>query len=547
MKSDEAINLDPVVDRDWNEATQDVGAKVPSDLVHQAAGRVKYVALAGVLLFATSLIVALLTHRASPEPSWAEHFYHLHEGMAFLVALAIFELTRGDRLSPQLRSDLGIVLQLGVAALIGFLEADRFMIYADWEFDPPSGGVSVLCLWVMIFPILVPQSIRRTIFISILVALALPLAAFGRSFVGNDVAWPVLVGWQLPIVLSAIFAVATATIVNNLRRKVAQARLMGSYKLEEKLGEGGMGEVWRAQHRMLSRPAAVKLIRPEKLQRDHESNEQTHRRFKNEAQATAALRSPHTVELYDYGRAGDGAFFYVMEFLDGIDLHNLVAKFGAQPQDRVIHILKQCCASLEDAHRHGLIHRDIKPANIMLCKLGTHLDFVKILDFGLVRSTLEAQQEFAPESQSDGPVEPVLAGGPINGTPAYMSPELIRNDEDIDGRSDIYALGCTAYWLLSGTAVFGHGASAAILKDHLEKKPQPIGKRVNTIHPELESLVMACLEKAPEDRPGSAQEFMEALSAIQLAAKWSHRDARKWWQRYSEHTADQRQIGTVEL
>jgi serine/threonine-protein kinase len=301
---------------------------------------------------------------------------------------------------------------------------------------------------------------------------------------------------------------------------------MGSYRLESRLGKGGMGEVWRASHRMLARPAAVKLVRADVLGIDEGSYGTALARFEREAQVTAALESPHTVELYDYGVSDDGSLYYVMELLDGVDLDRLVEQYGALPAERVIHVLRQVCASLGEAHRRGLVHRDVKPANIYLCRRALEYDFVKVLDFGLVRqhSGLGTEE----------PADNLSKMGTIIGTPAYMAPEVIRG-RPADARSDIYAVGCVAYWLLTGVKVFDAPTAPALLVAQASEEPvAPSQRRDLDIPPGLEALVLACLEKDPETRIQTVEEIVARLSRVELERDWSQERAESWWREVSE-------------
>lgn len=284
------------------------------------------------------------------------------------------------------------------------------------------------------------------------------------------------------------------------------------------LGKGGMGEVWRASHRMLARDAAIKLIHPYMLQRqDGAKAEMLRMRFEQEAKATASLRSPHTVELYDFGVTGEGVFYYAMEFLDGIDLQTLVKRFGPQPPERVIHILRQVCRSLAEAHRRGMIHRDIKPTNIFLCRMGEEVDFVKVLDFGLVKIL-------------DNPDVHLTRDDSTIGTPAYMAPELALGKEETDRRADLYSLGCVAYWLLTGGLVFEEKGPTAMMMAHLNKKPLPPSQRTELPVPMgLEKIVLWCLEKEPDQRPLSAAAVYKALEECEVGVVWSRQMAESWW------------------
>jgi len=317
-------------------------------------------------------------------------------------------------------------------------------------------------------------------------------------------------------------AVVISRVVNGLGQQVSRERELGSYRLGERLGSGGMGDVYLATHRMLARPAAIKLIRPEVLSSTDDATAQlAMTRFKREAEAAARLRSPHTVELYDFGITEDGTLYTVMELLQGMTLQELVKDYGPLPAARVVHILRQVCDSLEEAHVSGLIHRDIKPANIHVGRLGLRHDFVKVLDFGLVKSVLER------EPNPDLAIEMGLTPG----TPAYMAPEASGADA-VDARADIYAVGCVAYYLLTGKLVFEGSSAIQMMARHLQETPVPPSRRTEQSVPaELDHLVLACLAKDPADRPESAAAVAAALDAIGVDA-WGQADASAWWARY---------------
>ena len=291
---------------------------------------------------------------------------------------------------------------------------------------------------------------------------------------------------------------------------------LGLYRLMEKLGEGGMGEVWRARHQLLARPCAVKLIRPDRL---GESNrEKTIERFRLEAKTIARLTSPNTVRLFDFGVSETGSFYFVMELLDGLDLYSLVQRFGPLPAERVVAVLRQTCRSLGEAHAAGLLHRDIKPHNLHLCRLGLDFDVVKVLDFGLVKSLHQGDAQ-------------LTADGILTGTPAYMPPERVQGS-DADERSDIYALGCVAYWMLAGQTVFA-GDPMAMMLHHVRTPPKPPSKAAGRLVPErLEQIVLACLEKAPEKRPSSALDLWRQLGEVALETPWTAERAENWWREH---------------
>jgi serine/threonine-protein kinase len=327
-------------------------------------------------------------------------------------------------------------------------------------------------------------------------------------------------GLVFPYLLVVCMAYVGARVVYHLGTEVKRARDLGSYRLEEKLGEGGMGEVWRARHRMLARPAAIKLIRPSVDWNGRAgASDEAIRRFEREAQVIAQLRSPHTVELFDFGMADDGAFYYVMELLDGLDADALLRRFGPTPPERAIYVLRQICHSLSEAQSHGLVHRDIKPANVFLCRYGEEYDFVKVLDFGIVRAIGDAANTSAGPTRENA----------VQGTPAFMSPEQALG-ADVDGRADIYATGCLAYWLLTGQFVFTSQTPMGMLVQHAQKPPVPPSVRTDLPIPKaLEDLVLSCLAKDPANRPQSAKELSLRLADVEGANAWTQDRAREWW------------------
>jgi serine/threonine protein kinase len=285
----------------------------------------------------------------------------------------------------------------------------------------------------------------------------------------------------------------------------------GQYTLEEKIGEGGMSEVYRARHALLRRPTAIKLLA-------RNVSEPKLRRFEAEVQLTAELRHPNTISIYDYGRAPDGTPYYAMELLDGVTLQDLVERHGAQSPARVIHILLQVCAALREAHGAGLIHRDVKPANVFLCRHRALPDVVKVLDFGLVKQLGNAD------------TDPTNADT-IVGTPLYLAPEAITAPETVDARSDLYALGAVGYFLLSGTPVFSGNSTVEVCAHHLYSAPEPLSRCTRrSISADLEQVIMDCLAKDPARRPRNAEELARRLRTCADAGAWSESDAERWWQ-----------------
>jgi len=352
---------------------------------------------------------------------------------------------------------------------------------------------------------------------------------------------PLSMGIDQTIWAAAAVAIATITsrILYDLRRSVREANELGQYALEEKLGAGGMGEVWRARHRFLVRAAAVKLIRPELLSSGRIDPAIMLRRFEREARATAALRSPHTVQLYDFGQADDGTLFYVMEMLGGIDLEKLVSRYGPVPAERAIYLLRQVCHSLYEAHQNGLIHRDVKPANIFVSCVGTDIDFVKVLDFGLVRLRAE---------RPDGDEAKLTGEGSIAATPAYAAPEVVLGETNYDHRVDIYAVGCVGYWLLTGKLVFEGDTPMKVMLEHARTPPpRPQTRTELLIPPELEQIILDCMEKDPARRPATAAELGSRLRDVKVPQEWPPERAERWWRAHMPQQVQERPAADVLL
>lgn len=332
-------------------------------------------------------------------------------------------------------------------------------------------------------------------------------------------AWPGNIR-ELRTVLERAVLVSKSTLLEVDAEQLNEALAVGSYRLVSALGSGGMGEVWLARHRFLVRPAAVKLIRPDVA--PGAGREQLVRRFEREAHVTAALRSPHTVQLYDFGVNDTGSFYYVMEYLDGLDLHRLVKRFGPQPAERVIMLLRQACRSLAEAHERGLVHRDIKPANLFVTRLGTEHDYVKVLDFGVVKE------------QSGHDATMLSNQGILQGTPAFMPPEIVLGETRIDGRADLYSLACTAYWTLTAQTVFDATTPAQMLLQQVNAQPLPPSEKSEVVIPrKLEAILMMCLQKDPAKRPGSALQLASQLAEVRCEAPWTNERAQSWWETHA--------------
>jgi hypothetical protein len=319
--------------------------------------------------------------------------------------------------------------------------------------------------------------------------------------------------------LGLLAAVAVALLLDRvirqrLARVVSRQRRVGQYTLEHAIGQGGMGEVYRARHTMLRRPTAIKLL--------SESDDASAARFEREVQLTSQLTHPNTIAVFDYGRTPEGRFYYAMEHLPGITLQTLVERFGPVPPARAIAILRQVCGSLAEAHAKGLVHRDIKPQNIMLCERGGRNDVVKVLDFGLVKDLGVSEDDELSKQEA------------ITGSPLFLSPEAVRGAETVESRSDLYSLGAVAYWLLTGLTVFDGTNAWKVCLQHLHEKPLRPSERVDFPIPEdLEAIVMNCLRKHPENRPANAVELEKQLAGCEAADHWSETDAREWFQAHS--------------
>ncbi len=374
----------------------------------------------------------------------------------------------------------------------------------------------------------VPGSARRTLLVGALVAVPYATSVFVGLLAWDDrlhrppaADWPPMTGLEMAVggtifnllwwAISVTVAAGISHALYGLRREVAKAKSLGQYVLEEKLGEGGMGVVYRARHAMLRRPTAIKLLPKERV------GERSLARFEREVQRTASLTHPNTVTVFDYGRTADGVFYYAMELLDGATLGEVVDIDGPQPAARVIALLDQAAGALAEAHEAGLIHRDIKPANILLVERGGMRDVIKIVDFGLVKDVAEAETEAVTQADT------------ILGTPQYMSPEGIAAPDAVDARSDLYALGAVAYYLLTGVHVFTGKTMVEVCAHHLHSPPVPPSERAEGIPKDLEAIVLECLAKRADERPENASALRRRLRECADDGRWTQDDAAAWW------------------
>lgn len=359
--------------------------------------------------------------------------------------------------------------------------------------------------------IAVPSTARRTLVAGIIAML--PLVPSTAAATGSPAAVMNVATW-----CAVTIAIATvgSRVIYGLRAEAARVRRLGQYTLEEKIGEGGMGIVYRASHAMLRRPTAIKLLPPER------AGDANLARFEREVQLTAQLSHPNTVAIYDYGRTPDGVFYYAMEFLGGINLEELVRRHGPLPAGRVLSILEQVCGALSEAHGRGLVHRDIKPANVILTERGGEPDVAKVVDFGLVKPLTGGGSEVT-----------VSISSVLTGTPLYMAPEAMTAPDRGDPRSDLYALGAVGYFLLTGQPVFEGATVMEVFAHHLRTDPVPPSRRATHAVPaDLEAVILRCLRKRPEDRPQSARLLRDELRRCTGTPHWTVEEAAGWWRTF---------------
>jgi serine/threonine-protein kinase len=503
---------------------------LPPVLLRLAVRRVRVISVVFLIIFffgwfLTNLFEGQLAGEFQRVGEWGPALFMIAASLAMLV------LARVSRIQAATVLVIALVYQVAMSWGIAFsVYYDTFQNMPASLMESDLVGLTTVALWMMFFTVMVPAQPGRALAALLLSAISVPVVYLLEVRAGRAPALDAGALWLIfagPHLLAAGLTYVSARAIYRLGQDVKRAQEMGSYRLVERLGAGGMGEVWSARHRMLARPAAVKLIHRDSLG-DPGQADILISRFEREAQVTASLQSPHTVELYDFGTTEDGTFYYVMELLEGIDLEVLVQRHGPLPPERVVHVVRQVCASLGEAHRHGLVHRDVKPANVYLCQRAFEHDFVKVLDFGLVKwHTARATEQDLQLSQA----------GSILGTPSYMAPEIARGEGAVDGRVDLYAVGCLAYWLLTGRLVFDANSFPAMLVAHASEPPTPPSHHTQqTIPASLDVLVMHCLEKKPEDRVQTAEELITQLGQVSVAERWTNERAAEWW---SSHGKEQ--------
>jgi serine/threonine-protein kinase len=497
--------------------------------VQQVCSRIGIVGIVFTVLWTLMLVVfGIFGPRAGMSQAMMERWPIPGFAVAVTGALSAIALifTAGWlRHKPQLLMDIGggfLILTCFLFALLEFWVPRLDMPNPQWI------GVPILA-----YASIVPRSPSNTLAVGVLAATMGPLGYLITLMRGVEPvdATPLMYFTTFfPPYACAVIATIPAKIIRKLGQQVSRARAIGAYQLDTLLGKGGMGEVYKATHQMLVRPAAVKLIRPEVMgATDSDTARVIQERFRREANAAASLRSPHTISLYDFGITSDGTFFIVTELLDGLDLETLVKRFGPVEPERAVHLLRQVCHSLAEAHSHGLVHRDIKPSNIFTCRLGLDVDFVKVLDFGLVKSEDDAGQTDLKLTAPDR----------TTGTPAYIAPEVVLGSGQVTSAADLYALGCVGYWLLTGRLVFEGSTAIQIMFHHANTAPTPPSKVGEIQVPAaLEAVIMQCLAKKPEDRPRDALELSRMLLASVEPPGWTEERAARWWRRHKPEGMD---------
>jgi len=458
--------------------------RLPAELMDRAARRLSTMAL----LYAVGFVLAYSVRELTVHVVGRAHYQQaLHTpGQVITASFTLFAavvalLLRQRRLPPWRLIYVATLFE--ILGSLGIALASYSSLGTVW-------GVSWLCVWIMMFPLVIPMP-----------AGAAAIGAFSSAATGvlAILLWGaalhfyppavMILGATVPNFVVAALACLGARQIYRVGVELGEARRLGRYRLVAPLGHGGMGEVWIAEHDLLARPAALKLIRPALLERGRPSPAVLER-FEREAQCTATLTSPHTVKLYDFGLTDDGLFYYVMELLEGLDLHALVHRHGPVPAARAIHFLRQVCASLAEAHALGLVHRDIKPSNLFVCRQGLEHDVLKVLDFGIARPASDSGRE------------------PIEGTPAYMAPEAARGVST--PAADLYSLGGVGLWLLTGELAGDRARMSA------------------EVPSELRGVLRDCLADDPARRPRDAAELAARLGQVP-GPRWDAAQAEAWW------------------
>ena len=496
-----------------------ITSRLPDDLAFEQIKRLALLGLVSGGLWTLGLVMDWVVFPRTIGKTFPVAAFYV-DLLGALTGFAVYGYARYSAGTPHVKADAGLWLMLLNCAYLTVLET--------WVVIPgqtPEWTLSWSTVVILLSALFMQPSPRKMLIAALVCASMRPIGIWFAHLRGVDVpSVAQTLALSVPGYAFAFISMLPSRMMQRIGQRLKEAREVGSYQLVERLGQGGMGEVWRARHRLLAREAAIKLIKPEMLGAANEgAARQLLRRFEREAQATATLTSPNTIQLFDFGDGDDGSFYYVMELLSGRDLESLVRLFGAMPPERAMDLLQQACQSLAEAHARGLVHRDVKPANIFVCRMGLDYDFIKVLDFGLVK--IHQQQPALMETHSMVTVQQVV------GTPAYMAPEVILEQSQVDARADVYAIGCVAYYLLTGKRVFDEASPMQALIDHVHTRPSPPSARTTLpIAREVDEFVLACLEKNPNDRPQDAEAVGQRIRMLNLAAGWTSQRAREWWQ-----------------
>lgn len=494
----------------------DISSATDSSVLHGrrtrlASGLVLWARIGALIVFSVTLLTQILNRAVSGSVAethvpWAElALFAYLAGLS--VALGRLRLEQRGLEIADLVSTVGsgIGFALMVSSMRGMPEQSRELVFEI-----------TMAHMLMIRAGVVPSSGQRTLWIGALTVVpGLWLSTVGRATNGVP-ALVVIAQMAIHCAATVVASAFASRRIYGLQKQVAKALRLGQYTLQEKVGSGGMGVVFKASHALLRRPTAIKLLRPE------EAGQSTLLQFEREAQLTSLLTHPSTIQIYDFGRNESGVFYYAMEYLEGLTLHEMIGLTGPQSPSRTIALLVQVCGSLAEAHAVGLVHRDIKPSNIMVCERGRVADVIKVLDFGLVKARGQAPNTL------DGT-------GLIAGTPGFMSPESIVAPASVDARSDIYALGAVAYYLITGQPLFVDGDDVVVLLHQLNTAPVSMSARLGARVPaDLDEVITSCLSKDPRRRPQTAEELSDRLAACADAQRWSQAHARAWWASHRE-------------
>jgi serine/threonine-protein kinase len=492
------------------------GSQLSGEVQQLLRGRLRSAALLMFGGFASYLLYRIFS--VELDSTLAIVTFVAHIAVTLAVGAVGFSLCSKCRLTTS-RLRIVELITFGMPLLFFMLQSHAKTVIAVTEkghLHPELSGVWLLLAFT--YALFIPNDWRRAaVVVAIIVAaplvtVAITAVMYARVLEALAASPGLVVETVLMLSLTGVGATWGVYIINNLQSQAYEARQLGQYKLKQLLGAGGMGEVYLAEHQLMKRPCAIKLIRPEKA-----GDPKVLARFEREVQATARLSHWNTIDIFDYGRADDGTFYYVMEYLPGMNLGEIVRRFGPMPPSRAIHLVRQACDALQEAHDVGLLHRDLKPANLFAAVRGGFYDVAKLLDFGLAKPLTNL------ESAS------LTADGTITGSPLYMSPEQATGDREPDARSDIYALGAVLYFLVTSRPPFEDEKPIRVLIAHAHEQVTPPSRWREDLPIDLESVIMRCLAKNPEDRYQSAAELSAALEDCESSGFWTRDDARRWW------------------